>query len=150
MQRHWLRQRFRTHLGHRGSVLLLIGILWILQGWFVYLSPLPENRPPALHEYLPPFLRELGWLATAAAAIVSAFMRKPGADKWGYGALLVMPVERALSWAGSILMYYTGWLFVPDLRTSVSGLITWATISVLIWQILRWREVTIITMQADR
>lgn len=142
-------RNLRPGLGHRGRVLLLIGILWILQGWFVYLSPLPLNRPPALHEYLPPFVRELGWLATAATAIASAFLRKPGADKWGYGALLVMPAERVFSWAGSIAMYYTGWLFVPDLRTSVSGLITWATITLLIWEILRWREVTLVILQGE-
>lgn len=127
-------------LGRRGWVLLLIGVLWIITAWSVHQFPYPNWRPRALHEYLPRIVREGLWVLTGLVAIWSAFLRRPGADRWGYFALIVMPAERVLSWFLSGLIYLGGWLPMPTVWLCIANMLVWLVVGLLLMIMAGWRE----------
>ena len=136
-----------SKLCRRGRILLAIGVLWVAQGIGVYEQPLPLNRPPALHEYLPPIVRELSWVITGFVAMVSAFFRKPGQDRFGFFALTVMPLERAISWTitfGAGVFPSLPPVATPPLITSFNQAVVWTAVSYLIFVVAGWREMTVI------
>ena len=126
-------------LGNRGAVLFLIGFLWLLMAWTVAQAPLPSSRPPAPHEEIPAHLREGLWAVGGLIAIVFAFF-KQGRDKWGFGALMIMPAERALSWLGAVILHFTAPTAYPPLVLSAGQCLVWLTVCLLIYVIARWEE----------
>lgn len=126
-------------LGNRGLVLLLIGFLWLLTAWTVAQSPVPNTRPPAPHEEIPSWIREAAWVVTGLTAIAFAFFRQ-GRDKWGFFALMIMPAERALSWAGAIVLHFTSPTPYPPLPLSAGQFLVWLTNCILIYVLARWKE----------
>lgn len=131
-------------LGRRGWVLLLIGVLWIITAWAVYQMPYPTWRPRALHEYIPHIIREGLWIATGLVAIWAAFLRRPGADRWGYFALIVMPAERVLSWLFSGVITLGGWLPMPTIWLCVANMTVWLVVALLLMVMAGWREDAVI------
>lgn len=88
-------------LGRRGSVLLILGIIWIIQGVGALIAP-PIYDPSSsalLYLLIPGPVRFTMWASTGIAAIVYAWRKPPKADGIGYAALVVMPIERAFSFA---------------------------------------------------
>lgn len=92
--------------GHRGACLLGLGAVWVLFGISVMIDP-QEPRAFVLHEMLPVPLRGALWIGSG---LVAAWFGSRGAqhdDTWGMVALVLLPVERlvsfAVSWAAYVL-----------------------------------------------
>lgn len=103
-----LRRRLRLRIGRRGTALLILGGIWVLIGIAVWTtSTVVDPSRYLLHERIPVPIRALAWTGTGAVALASAFRRHPGADRWGFVALVVLPIERAgsyaFAWAWSII-----------------------------------------------
>lgn len=137
----------RPKLGLRGEVLLYIGILWLLNGWFVYQSGVPDFRPPALHEiYLPPVVRATSWIITGIVAILFASQRWPlGRDRWGFGALVIMPFERSLSWLATGALGAFGVLETIGTVACLAQGLVWGVVALLIYRIGASRQTVVIT-----
>jgi hypothetical protein len=117
-----------SHLGRRGVVLLLVGLIWISVGYSVFHMPYPTTRVPAPHELLPPAARYIAWGVTGFIGIVSAFFA-PGRDRWGFLAVMLMAAERAFSWLIVLMLHfylYQHWLSLP-----VFGFLPWGLITFL-------------------
>lgn len=138
----------KRRLGLRGEVLLYVGILWIIFGWVIYVSPPAPGRALALHELLPLPVRAAGWILTGVVAIFFAFRRMPGADRWGFGALLIMPFERFISWVLTPIFNGIGWLpsenIGPPLLLCLSNALVWGLITWLIYRIGASRQMLVI------
>lgn len=143
----------KRKLGLRGEVLLYIGILWLLYGWAVSQSPLPVGRPLALHELLPIEWRVAGWTITGIVAIFFAFKRWPGADRYGFGALLIMPAERTISWVVTPIADALGLLpndmHGPPVILCISNAIVWGVVSILIFRIGASRQMLVVTQGGE-
>ncbi|GAC1387131.1 MAG: hypothetical protein NVSMB4_14010 [Acidimicrobiales bacterium] len=135
-------RRVFGRLGRRGTVLLIIGGMWLLIGASIPSDPTRSAYYPELiHLLIPDPIRVGLWVLTGLVAILSAW-RKPGwSDALGFSALVVMPTVRCLSYAW-------GWIVgALDLtgghpgiaRDGISALV-WAAAAVLIITISGWRE----------
>lgn len=90
--------------GHRGACLLGLGVVWALFGISVMIDP-QEPRPFVLHEMLPVWVRGALWISSG---IVAAWFGSRGAqhdDTWGMVALVLLPIERLVSFAVSWLAW---------------------------------------------
>lgn len=140
-----------TILGRRGVALLLTGILWLFTAWSVSLMPIPISRVRAPHEYAPVELRVLGWGLAGVIAIICAFLwkRVKGADglarldRVGFAFLIVMPVERTLSWLSVLFLSIPGMphpIPLPPLGPAVAGFAVWLVVSLHLFLINGWQE----------
>lgn len=140
-----------TLIGRRGAALLLTGILWLFVAWGVSIMPLPTARPRAPHEYAPVVLRVAGWGVTGAAAIICAFLWKhikdadglSKLDRLGFALLIVMPVERFLSWLLVLLLWIPGmphFIPLPQFGAAVAGFAVWLVVSLHLFLINGWQE----------
>ena len=136
----------RRHLGRRGLVLISAGYLWMLAGWAVAIMPNPTHRALAPHEFIDIKLRVGGWLITGAAALVFAFIRNLDLNRWGFGLLALMPLERLLSWALVAIFHATDRLFgwapmpLPELGNALGGISAWGAVCLLIYAVATWEE----------
>ncbi len=130
-----------TFLGRRGGVLLILGAAWILQG--VSISALGDRvysvDAALLHLAIPAPIRVGAWVGTGVLAVLGATVNRPRWERWGYMALVVMPLERAASFGWSWVV----WLLPPTdngyERGWVSAL-TWIVTVLLIIVISGWEE----------
>lgn len=138
-------------LGRRGVALLLTGILWLFTAWGVSLMPIPINRVRAPHEYAPIELRIAGWGVAGAVAIICAFLWKHvrdsdgfhKLDRLGFALLIIMPVERTLSWAVVLILYIPGMPHIiplPPIGPAVAGFSVWLVVSLHLFLINGWQE----------
>ena len=138
-------------LGRRGAALLLTGILWLFIAWGVSIMPLPTNRPFAPHEYAPIGLRVTAWAATGLFAIASAFMWKevrakdglPILDRLGFALLIVMPMERMLSWTVVLVLHIPGMPHIiplPAFAIALAGFAVWLVVCLHLFLINGWQE----------
>ena len=136
----WLPRTVRQ-VGRRGTALLMLGVLWLLLGYSVFLSmDIPTEAPEGVfHLLIPADVRGFLWMLTGGTAIVAAF-RPPGfSDAFGWTALYVMPALRLVS-------YLSGWLDwivpfgTPGYERGWVPAITWAVIVVLIATCAGWPE----------
>ncbi len=138
-------------LGRRGAALLLTGILWLLLAWSVWYMPIPTTRPRAPHEYAPLELRVLGWGLAGAYAIVAAFLWQrvkdsnglAVLDRIGFALLIIMPMERALSWLLVMILYIPGvphLIPLPQFGSGVAGFTAWLVVSLHLFLINGWQE----------
>ena len=132
-------KRYLVHLiyslGRRGSVLALLGVVWIMQGLFTYFSP-ERSDYWMLQQY--PEVRLIGWLSTGAIAI--AFAARPqGKDALGFLALYIMAAYRAASYTIPFVL----WAFTSEDGNprGIFGLLAWGTIILLIFIVSGWSEV---------
>src|SRR5215207_5678949 len=126
-------------LGNRGHVLLIGGFLCLVTAWTVGQAPIPTLRAAAPHEYIPAVIRELAWIVTGLVAMISAFFRQ-GRDKWGFAALILMPMERTLSWGSAILLHFFAAHRYPPLVLSVGQFALYTGLSLAILVIANWKE----------
>jgi hypothetical protein len=138
-------------LGRRGAALLLSGILWLFVAWGVTLMPIPASRPRAPHEYVPLTWRVTGWAVAGLFAIGAAFLWQrikdseglAVLDRVGFALLVVMPVERMVSWL-IVLILHIPW--VPDLiplpafGNAVAGFAVWLVVCLHLILISGWAE----------
>lgn len=83
--------------GKRGSILLLLGTLWVLEG--VSLIDYEIPGPHVAHQFLPNWIGVGAWVVTGLIAVAAA-LRPPGIpDHWGFTALYLMPAIRFISYA---------------------------------------------------
>jgi hypothetical protein len=89
--------------GYRGRALTLVGTVWVLVGIGVLLHPYQHPDALLLHERLPLALRTILWLGAGVCALVTSWW-PPGADRFGFMALVVPAAIRAGSYAWSAFL----------------------------------------------
>lgn len=130
-----------AHVGRRGMVLAIIGMIWALYGLSLILGDVSTTSQAAMtvwHLGIDPDVRGGAWLATGILALYTA-ASKPRTDTPGFLALTVAPMVYAFS-------YLTAWvtwvLPVADPGYSqglFSGL-SWAAVITLIATVASWPE----------
>lgn len=94
-----------THrLGHRGLALLLLGLIWFVFGWGLFLEP-EVPAPGAFHQMIPLPIRAAMWITAGSVAMAVGIKGRGGDDSWGHIALWVMPAERLLSYGGAWVLW---------------------------------------------
>lgn len=139
-RRTW-RSRIDRHLGRRGKVLLALGVAWMLQGYAIaedaVLQPVDTNG--LFHLALPVPLRVSLWVGCGALACLAAWYQAPRYQAIGFAALVLMPFERCLSYAGGWVIYLIlgaesgyeqGW----------SSAATWGAVVAVIMVVADWPE----------
>jgi hypothetical protein len=95
-----MKQRVARHVGNRGVVLGLLGVIWILTGIGRLVTP--PRRVGLPHEHAPIWAIALMWLAPGIVAVAATAWRKLDRLAWG---VLAVPVG---------VMFFSsaiGWLF---------------------------------------
>ena len=93
-----------SRLGTRGVALALLGLMWIGRGLVViHDSGIPNPDEAILHLLLPVPWRVGLWVGTGAAALATCWSSR--AQIAGWGLILIMPVERAVSHLWSLAMW---------------------------------------------
>ncbi len=99
-----IRAHFNTlteRLGPRGLCLLLAGTAWVMLGVGIGLSIEPPSQLDGafvIHEQIPRGVRAALWACTGLVAIWAGLRASPERDdSWGFGAIMVMPIERCAS-----------------------------------------------------
>lgn len=130
--RYWVQLKF--HLGFRGRVLGLLGILWIGNGITVWSVPGSPNYP-MLDSH--PSLRGAMWILTGAVAIWAAFQTSPLVDRLGFVALYLMAAYRFFAY----FIPFADWTS-DDGGTgrAAVGAIVWLIILALLVLISGWPE----------
>lgn len=132
-RRHYLRST--AGLGRRGTVLALLGIVWIAQGLTVLLAPssptyyLLANFEPA---------RAIGWIATGVVAVAYA-ARPQGDDAPGFLSLYVMAAYRVVAYSAG----FVAWMIpggVDGNPRGIVGIFSWFVILLAIVVIAGWHE----------
>lgn len=113
-----MKRTLSVHVGNRGFVLALLGIIWILIGTTVS----EHLHPTLIHEKLPLWAGVLIWSVPGALAILAAFRHTLDATAWG--VLILGPVVRLVSygWGWATGTYPDGW----------RGLMVWVAVAVLV------------------
>ena len=104
------------HIGNRGAVLVILGVLWILTAVGISSQPIPDRADGSKllpYEHLPVWFRVALWVIPGLIAAASGVWRRWDQTAW---ALLIVPVaERGLSllWAMGVNVfgssYPTAW-----------------------------------------
>lgn len=92
-------RRIATHVGNRGIVLGMLGVVWVLTA--VGLATAPVTRAPLPDEQLPVWLRVALWAVPGLLALVAVGWKRLDAIAWG---LLILPV------AIRLVSYVFGWV----------------------------------------
>lgn len=92
--------RIRRRIGHRGSILINLGLVWFLIGLSELIITTNNELPLSV---LPDWFRAGAWWVTGAVAIAYAFVPRHKSDAVGFIALYIMPAARAAS-------YLWGWI----------------------------------------
>jgi len=102
-----LTHRFlRERVGRRGQFLVYAGIVTTLIGYGYVADPL--QRHPGVHvvhDLVPPPWWGVSWMLCGVIGISFAWARKPGRDRLGYAALMLMPSLQAGSYATSWVLH---------------------------------------------
>ncbi len=134
-------KRAPTHLGRRGGVLLILGVIWFFIGISTVTDPYAggSHTLGLFHQMLPSWLRGTLWIGTALLALSSAWRVAGRRDDWGYMGLILMPTVWAMSYLWAWLIHLVpgppdgdpaGWL----------GFIVWGTVTILVYTISGWPE----------
>ena len=96
-----------AHIGRRGAMLLLLGVLYVVIGSGVFSEPvIDEGRYLLLHQYLPDWLRFGLWATTGLIAVAFAFRPLGRSDAPAWLALYLMPAERVISYIWAFADFY--------------------------------------------
>lgn len=132
--------QLQHRLGRRGTILLLLGVIWIATGIQDAIGP-PSDDYALLSDRLPivgkPLLTELRaatWVTTGAAAMVFAWRRH---DAWGWVALYVMTSYRLIAYG----LDATGWWSdAPSNGRGWVGVLIWLSILIVLAVCSGWPE----------
>lgn len=100
--------RLSDYMGRRKSILLTLGVGWLIIGIAVITNPVPRPDYIHLHEMLPIPVRVLIWMIPGIWAIATAARGRRAMDALAFGLLIIGPLQRALS-------FFVSWvqLWVP-------------------------------------
>ncbi len=125
----------------RVRVLRVLAGLWLLMGIVVAVTEHAINPADAIaYEAIPIPVRVAGWVGPALVAFVAS-LRLRWQD-WGWLALTLMPAERAISHAWSVLQSLIPGE-PPGTREGVFSLLLWVGITHLILILAGWDEDTV-------
>ena len=136
----------------RARVLRILASLWLLMGVVVAVSDSAIDPGDAIaYEALPIWLRTAMWVSTALVALAASYRIRW--QDWGWWALAIMPAERALSHAWSVLHSLShAWSVLHSLIPShppgttaegVASLLLWVGITHLVLTLAGWDEDTV-------
>lgn len=123
---------------------MLLGLVWVLMGW----AAVATERGPAdpglglFHLLIPAEIRFTLWASLGLVAMATALWPKGG--RWqtvGFIALLLMPIERSLSYAIGWAVYLLP-IEAPGTRLGWTGAVLWAAFAGVIMIIAGWSEPT--------
>lgn len=128
-------------VGMRGSVLMLLGVIWIGVGASIAVTGDPAScAQVVMLDRVPLAVRAPAWIATGCLAVAWAFRpRRIIKDGVGFAGLYLMPAYRAVA-------FLTSWVdsLIPvggsGYRNGLPSGIIYLSIVVLIWRIARWPE----------
>lgn len=112
--------RLVRRFGYRGAALLILGITWVLFGGSILLQT-PQARPWVFHELIPIPLRAALWIGAGLVAVAFGLRGSERDDTVGMVALMIMPLERFVSFAVSYLVYgatFTAHRFAPTIEVT--------------------------------
>lgn len=112
-------RRIGRHVGNRGAVLALLGLIWVLMGTVVHPS---TPKPILIHERMHLWATLLVWSLPGAIAVAAAVLRRIDPTAWGL--LFVGPAVRLAS-------YWWGWV-TAAYPPAWKGFLVWAAVAVLI------------------
>lgn len=115
-------------LTRRGMVLLPLAVVWVVTGLRLLLLPDATPGFTLPIEHLPMPGRVALWWATAAVAVVLAWV--PAWTTWGYVALVIPAGFRFLSYGGAVVLGDVSPLLILDV-------VVWAAITALIVTLAR-------------
>lgn len=127
----------RTVLGRRGSMLLILGLVWVANGLAVPFRDAPDHL--ALLNVLE-WPRAVVWVVTGAVAIVMALRRE---DRAGWVALYIMAAYRAVAYsAGAVALMLDASVAndAAKLAAAMSGAAVWVAVVAAIRICSGWRE----------
>ncbi|MCD4535633.1 hypothetical protein LRP67_16190 [Nocardioides sp. cx-169] len=104
--------------GYRGAALLMLGATWVLFSGSILIRP-TEARPWVFHELIPIPIRAVMWITVGLVAIGYGLRGAEKDDTVGMVALMVMPLERFVSFAVSWIAYLAtsaAHHFSPDVK----------------------------------
>lgn len=94
-------------LGRRGGVLLILGAIWIALGVDILVDPVIVPGEGLFHLLIPLPFRVGLWVGCGVLAITGAVYQSPRWQGVGFVALIIPPVQRAASYAGSVILEVT-------------------------------------------
>jgi len=130
---HYLRAT--TQLGRRGTVLALLGIVWIAQGLTVLLAPSSPTYYLLANFEL---ARAIGWIVTGVVAVAYA-ARLQGDDAPGFLALYVMAAFRVVAYSTEFVAWMIPGGAVGNPR-GIVGVFSWLVILLAIVVMAGWHE----------
>ena len=112
-------RRIGLHVGNRGAVLALLGVIWVVLATTSRTGP---QRPVLLHERLPLWANLVLWAVPGLVALVAVWWRRIDATAWGL--LIAGPLVRLTSyWWGWVTgLYPAGW----------RGFLVWLLVALLV------------------
>lgn len=111
--RRWLPRR-PSAVGYRGSILLAFGVAWVVLGIGTIQTEPPTTRDGLLHELIPEEIRGWMWILTGLLAIAYAWRPLGKPDGLAFGALIIMPSNRVVSFAFGWVESWWPWVLVGE------------------------------------
>lgn len=111
-------RRIVHHVGNRGAVLAVLGVIWVVMGTVVHTG----NKPVLIHERMPLWMTLLVWSLPGVVAVAAAVWRRLDASAWGL--LFIGPMIRLGS-------YLWGWL-TATYPPAWKGFVVWLAVCVLV------------------
>lgn len=139
-------RRVVTRLGRRGQFLVYAGIAWFLLGYSYIVAP--PRRPPGtlvVHDLVPYPWWGAVWMAAGACGVAFAWTQRPGRDRWGYTALVVMPAAQSASYAISWVLHVVhdaGWVAQPGDTRGWANAVIFLAIAAFVRLVAGWAEPT--------
>ena len=130
----------RLTLAHRRrTALALLALLHVGMGLTLVLQPAEPPMPgvAVLHELLPVSLRIALWVGCGAAMAAAALSYR--GEHIGWGVAIVMPVERAISYGWSALMWMVPG-YPPGAVASLGSAFIWTAVAAIVWLMAQWPE----------
>lgn len=129
---------WRSFYKFQRTMLVLMGMMYLFRGVQVLTDPhelMPSWTPP--HLLIAIWIRVVLWSGIGLTAIITAYR---GRTSVGFAALMVMPVERAVSYLWSAIAY-----FCPAIEGGSPAALAWTgwwvTFSAVIFTIASWPHI---------
>ena len=139
-------RRIYTRLGRRGQFLVYAGLAWFLLG-YGYITD-PPQRPAGqlvVHDLVPYPWWGAAWMLSGALGVAFAWTVRPGRDRWGYTALVTMPVAQCLSYTASWaihLLHELGYIQQAGSPRGIFTAVVFLAIAAFVRLVAGWAEPT--------
>lgn len=99
-----VRHFVERHLGTRGTLLMLLGLMEISRGIAVWSELIAPPDTAVFFQFIPLPIRAALWCTCGLIAIATSFGRTRR-QSTGFAALIIMPVERFCAYLGSWVVF---------------------------------------------